>query len=193
VPLRTPSLNSGPLPPPALPGVLGTAGLSATPGGPACPSRASGCGPLTRTAWGFPCRVGSPLRTCRHQYPGGTAGLDRSWDGLFQPFPSRPATSAFPGLMAGRLPHHGSRGLLSVHSSLRPARSRGHSLALCIEGSGGFVTSAAAPMASGWNDELPGGDFTHGRPAPYHGAHTSGVTDSGCRFAGHVSDFATPR
>ena len=25
--------------------------------------------------------------TCRRQYPGGPLGLDRSWDGLFQPFP----------------------------------------------------------------------------------------------------------
>jgi hypothetical protein len=27
------------------------------------------------------------LPTCRRQYPGGPLGLDRSWDGLFQPFP----------------------------------------------------------------------------------------------------------
>src|SRR3954447_6489133 len=42
MPLRTLTLNSGPFPPPALPGFDGTAGLSATPSGPACPSRASG-------------------------------------------------------------------------------------------------------------------------------------------------------
>jgi hypothetical protein len=81
-----------------------------------------------------------------------------------------PATAAFPGSRAGRLPHHCFRGLLSVHYPLRPARSRGHSLALSIEGSGDLVTSAAAPIASGWNDQLPGGDRTHGRPVPYHGA-----------------------
>jgi hypothetical protein len=63
-----------------------------------------------------------------------------------------PATAAFPGSRAGRLPHHCFRGLLSVHYPLRPARSRGHSLALSIEGSGGFVTSTAAPIASGWSD-----------------------------------------
>jgi len=156
MPLLALVLNSGPFPPPELPGLDGTAGLSATPGGPACPSRASGCGPLTHTAWGFPCCVGSPLRTCRRQYPGGTAGSCRSWDGLFQPFPSGPAASAFPGTMAGRLPHFCFRGLLSVHYSLRPARSRGHSLALSIEGSGGFVTSTAAPIASGRSDPVAG-------------------------------------
>src|SRR3954470_7636834 len=125
MPLQALVLNSGPFPPPALPGLIGTSGLSATPGGPACPSRASGCGPLTRTAWGFPCCLGSPLRTCRRQYPGGTAGSDRSWDGLFQPFPSDPATSAFPGLMAGGLPHHCFWGLLGVHYSFWAAPSRG--------------------------------------------------------------------
>ena len=28
---------------------------------------------------------------------------------------------------------------------------------LCLEGSDGFVTSAAAPIATGWSDPLPGG------------------------------------
>ena len=36
------SLNSGPFPPPELPGFLGTTSPSATRSGPACPSRASG-------------------------------------------------------------------------------------------------------------------------------------------------------
>jgi hypothetical protein len=31
---------------------------------------------------------------------------------------------------------------------------------LCIEGFVGFVTSTAAPIASGWNDQLPGGAYT---------------------------------
>ena len=55
MPLRTSVLNSGPFPQPALPGVGGTTGLSATPGGPACPSRASGWRSRASTAWGFPC------------------------------------------------------------------------------------------------------------------------------------------
>ena len=36
------TLNQGPFPPPALPSFAGTADLSVTPSGPACPSRASG-------------------------------------------------------------------------------------------------------------------------------------------------------
>ena len=53
-PRRAASLNSGPFPPPELPGFLGTTSLSATPGGPACPSRASGWD-LASHRWGFPC------------------------------------------------------------------------------------------------------------------------------------------
>ena len=98
-------LNSGPFPRPALPGVLGTTGLSATPAGPACPSRASGWRSRASTAWGFPCCRRSPV--CRHAVantPVGSLGRDRSWDGLFHPFPCSPATAAFPVIMAGRLP-----------------------------------------------------------------------------------------
>ena len=51
--------KSGPFPPPALPGFTGTTSLSATPYGPACPSRASGLVPLHHR-WGFPCCGGSP-------------------------------------------------------------------------------------------------------------------------------------
>ena len=53
-PRRAASLNSGPFPPPELPGFLGTTSLSATPGGPAWPSRASGWD-LASHRWGFPC------------------------------------------------------------------------------------------------------------------------------------------
>ena len=44
------------------------------------------------------------------------AGSDRSWDGLFQPFPCSPAAAAFPALLPGRRPHWSFRGLLNVHS-----------------------------------------------------------------------------
>src|SRR6185437_8328527 len=53
-PRRAPFLNSGPFPPPELLGFPGTTSLSATPGGPACPSRASGRD-LAPLRWGFPC------------------------------------------------------------------------------------------------------------------------------------------
>src|SRR5262245_1190340 len=54
--------------------------------------------------------------------------------------PSFPATAAFPVSVAGRLPHHPFRGLLSVHSRYGlPARGVANTT-LSIEGSGGFVT-----------------------------------------------------
>ena len=55
MPLGTLVLNSGPFPPPELPGFHGTTSLSATPFGPACPSRASGWRSRASTDWGFPC------------------------------------------------------------------------------------------------------------------------------------------
>jgi hypothetical protein len=57
---RTFALNQGPFPRPALPGVNGTTGLSATPPSPACPSRASGWKSRPSTERGFPCCVRSP-------------------------------------------------------------------------------------------------------------------------------------
>jgi len=53
-------LNSGPFPRPELPGFVGTAGLSVTPLGPACPSRASGWRSRASAMRGFPCCVCFP-------------------------------------------------------------------------------------------------------------------------------------
>src|SRR6266851_1840008 len=50
------------VPPPALPGFISTMNLSASPGRPACPSRASGWSSLP-TPWGLPCCVRFP---CAH-------------------------------------------------------------------------------------------------------------------------------
>src|SRR5262249_48242960 len=55
VPLGTLILNSGPFPPPELPGFGGTTSLSVTPVGPACPSRASGRRSRSPADRGFPC------------------------------------------------------------------------------------------------------------------------------------------
>jgi len=41
---------------------------------------------------------------------------------------------------------------------------------LYIRGFDGFVTSTAAPIASGWSDQLPGGIRTHWESPPLHGA-----------------------
>ena len=56
-------------------------------------------------------------------------------------------------MSTGRLLHCTFRGLLSVHSRYGlPARGVAEAT-LSIEGSGGFVTSTAAPIATGWSDQ----------------------------------------
>ena len=69
--------------------------------------------------------------------------------------------AAFPVTQAGRPLHYPFRGLLSVHSRfglharkvtqgdpLHRSAYNGHSLAI-------------APIATGWSDQLPGGNLTH--------------------------------
>lgn len=72
--------------------------------------------------------------------------------------------AAFPVIQAGRLPHYPFRGLLDVHFFFRITACVARGIAkaiLSIEGSDGFVTSTAAPIASGWNDKLPGRACTY--------------------------------
>jgi hypothetical protein len=116
--------NQGPFPRPALPGVLGTTGLSATPLGPSCPSRESGWRPRAATEGVSRVALDLRLQTCRLLYPGGTTGSDHSWDGLFHPFPCSPAATAFPETSTGRLPRQKFRGLIGSSLALRPACSR---------------------------------------------------------------------
>jgi hypothetical protein len=65
---------------------------------------------------------------------------------------SSPAMAAFSESQAGRLVHYPFRGLLSVHYSLQPTGSPSHLMTLYIRGFGRFVTSTAAPIATGWSD-----------------------------------------
>ena len=84
-------LELGPFPPPALPGFSGTTNLSATPGRPACPSRASGWSSLA-TLRGLPCFVRFP---CVHA----VANTPARRLGLF--LLVHPAVSAFPEMAVG--------------------------------------------------------------------------------------------
>src|SRR3954463_16733212 len=81
-------------------------------------------------------------------------GSDRSWDGLFQPFPRSPAAAAFPARLPGRRPHRSFRGLLDVHSRYGLSTRCTAERYICLEGSDGFVTSTAAPIATGWSDPV---------------------------------------
>ena len=45
-----------------------------------------------------------------------------------------------------------------------------------IRGFDGFVTSSSAPTATGWNDPSPGGNCTHWKSPPLHGAQYFDLT-----------------
>jgi hypothetical protein len=103
----------------------------------------------------------SRMSSCRCQYPGEIMGSDRSWDGLFHPFPCSPTTAAFPVMLAGRLPHHRFRGLLSIHSRYGLMTRCTAERYKCLEGSDGFVTSTAAPIAPGRSDRVGRAGLAH--------------------------------
>ena len=71
-------------------------------------------------------------------------------------FPSSPATAAFPLLVQGRRPHWTFRGLLDVHSRYGLSARRVAMRPVSLEGFDGFVTSTAAPIATGWSDPVAG-------------------------------------
>ena len=60
--------------------------------------------------------------------------------------------AAFPELRTGRLPHYQFRGLLGVHSRYGLPARQVTNVTLYTEDSGGFVTWAAAPIATGRSD-----------------------------------------
>jgi hypothetical protein len=169
---RTSILNSGSFPPPALTGFEGTTILSATPFGRACPSRASRWESRAPADGVSRVAVVPHVSTCRCHYPGEIVGSDRSWDGLFHPFPSSPTTTAFPVYVAGRLPRYFFRGLLSIRSRYGLSTRGTAKRYIILEGSDGFVTSTASSIASGRCDRVGrAGLALAGMTLPCHGAH----------------------
>ncbi len=65
--------------------------------------------------------------------------------------------SAFSVIQALRLPRYPFRGLLGVHSRHGLTARQITKCDPFIEDSDGFVALAAASIATGWNDQLPGG------------------------------------
>ncbi len=74
------------------------------------------------------------------------------------------AISAFPEIMAGRLPHQGFRGLLSVHSRYGLHTHQVTFMTLYTGGFSRFVTSTTAPIATGWNESCRAGFAPAGKP-----------------------------
>jgi len=122
-------LKSGPFPPPALPGFDGTAGLSATPHGPACPSRASGWsdGPPL----GLP--VLRPISLCTHAV-------------AITPVGPQPGTS-LPCCCDGGLPHPFA-GSAPTFAVSRPARRSLHVTACVLAESPTRSFPSEAPAVS---------------------------------------------
>ena len=75
-----------------------------------------------------------------------------------------PSMTAFPGCLAGRLPHSTFRGLLSVYSRYGLHTRQAPFRALFTEGFSRFVTSTTAPIATGWSDSCRAGLTPAGRP-----------------------------
>lgn len=164
-------MNSGPFPPPELPGFLGITSLSATPGGPACPSRESGWDFASRR-WGFPCCGGFPYVVMPSPLPRWDRWIRSFRVRGYHPLDVHQRRRASP--IQWRV---GSHIKTFEACSVFPAR---YGLTtrctakryMCLEGSDGFVTSTAAPIASGGSDQTwPGGNCTHWEPVPCHGAH----------------------
>ena len=112
--------------------------------------------------WDFPCCVWSTLLTCRRQYPGRSDG-----NGFARTFPS---SAAFPEPMAGRPLHYALRGLLSVYLRYGLHAHRVAYATFHTEGFSSFVASAAASIATGWSEPVPGRVDSRCGPPPFHGA-----------------------
>src|SRR5580704_10279531 len=102
------------------------------------------------------------MPACRRHYPGRierTCSLVLS--SRLRPSPAKRRVSSCIKLF---------RGLLSVHSRYG-LQTRGVAIAtLSIGGFSGFVTSTAAPIATGWNEPVPGRDFHPLKTSAFHGA-----------------------
>ena len=66
------------------------------------------------------------------------------------------ASVGLPLLAVGRLLHYTFRGLLSVHSRYGLHARQVAYATLYIESSDSFVASAAASIATGWSEPVPG-------------------------------------
>ena len=83
-----------------------------------------------------------------------------------------PSSSAFPESEAGRPLHCSFRGLLSVRYGLHAHRVA--YATFYTEGFSSFVASAAASIATGWSEPVPGRDFSPAEDQRLFTAHWRG-------------------
>jgi hypothetical protein len=70
-----------------------------------------------------------------------------------------PPSAAFPRVSAGRLLRYTFRGLHSVYSNYGLQTCQVANATLYTGGFRSFVTSTPAPIATGWNEPVPGRDL----------------------------------
>jgi hypothetical protein len=124
-------------------------GLSVTPYGPAY---LASCQLIDIMITAAASRVASGL-LCVHavaNIPAGSMELVRS---------SVSIASGLPRVTVRSAPATTFSGPAQRSLTLRPARSRSHQATLYTEGSDSFVASAAASIASGWSEPVPGREF----------------------------------
>src|SRR3982751_5208839 len=103
-----------------------------------------------------------------------------------------PALAAFPGNGSGRLLHYQFRGLIGCSLALRPARSRAaHVAAFASKAPAASLPPPPLRLLPAGATQLPGGDHTHGRPLPYHGAPAP-ITTSSTRSAARLGPSPPP-
>jgi len=83
-----------------------------------------------------------------------------------------PSSSAFPESEAGRPLHYAFRGLLSVYSRYGLHARRVANATFCTEGFSSFVASAAASIATAWNEPAPGRNFSPAEDQRLFTAHS---------------------
>ena len=153
------------LPPPALPGFLGTTGPSATPTGPACPSRGSGSR-VPRHRRGFPCCAPYPLPCVPPPLPRRNRSVPVSLTCRTVP--------AFPVRQAGRLPHHNVSRPAQRSLTFRPACSLNRlSRSFCQSASIHVVTSMNRPDCYQPETIVAGRDSHPLERGAFHGARGS--------------------
>ena len=136
--------DQGSFPPPALPGLIGTTTLSATPGAGSAPHSATVDRlRLPAAPRGFPCCTQPLFRTCRRHYPGGTVGcVRRSLPQRRRPSPNLRRVGFRIALFEA----------CSAFTARWPVRSLSPLRTLFFRSFDRFVTSTAVPIATGWND-----------------------------------------
>src|SRR2546427_10367168 len=81
-----------------------------------------------------------------------------------------PSTAAFPVKKSGRLLQLFFRGLLSIYSRYGLHARRVSQATLYTESSDSFVASAAASIATGWSEPVPGRELHPLKSSAFHGA-----------------------